>query len=149
MWSSTLAAILVTAGSLVGTAGCIAEDTETSTSAQFTIWCKVTRAGVPVNNLYVEFQSEKYDYDGGLDDASVITLGKTTASFDPAHPGSASFMVGYTLHQRGQDAEKAYFTCSAVVPGSGSAVQSEFETSYDEMAISGGTVERELLLAVP
>lgn len=150
MGSSSVAVTLLAAGAiLIGTPGCIPEDTESSATAQFTIWCKVTQTGVPVNNQYVDFRSEKYGYDGGLDEDSMITLGKTTASFDPAHPGSASFLVGYTLHQRGQDAETAYFTCSAVVPGAGSSVQSELEMGYAEMATSAGTIERELVLAVP
>lgn len=128
-------------------AACVVEE-ERSATAEFTIWCQVLdRAGAPVIGQYVGFESIKYTYDGGIDEDSRITLGEATSSLDPAHPGAASFEVGYTLHARDDDQEVAEFACTVALPGGGD-VHAGLEIGFGT-ALMHPTIERELILQLP
>ena len=128
-------------------AGCLVE--ETSATAEFTVWCRVLDgAGTPVNGQLVGFESAKYAYDGALDDSSLVTLGETTSSLAPGHLGSASFVVTYTLHARGDEHEVADFACMTTPPGGGSDVHAGFEVDYENV-VTHVAIERELILRLP
>ncbi|MCE9577049.1 MAG: hypothetical protein K8W52_28135 [Deltaproteobacteria bacterium] len=128
-------------------AACVVED-ERSATAQFTIWCQVNDgAGAPVNAQYVAFESVKYTYGGEVDESSRITLGEATTSQNVAHPGSAAFEVGYTLHARDDEQEVAEFACAVALPGGGD-VQAAVEVDFSNVLMHP-TIERELHLQLP
>ncbi|MCC6995988.1 MAG: hypothetical protein IT370_15370 [Deltaproteobacteria bacterium] len=137
---------LAAAGLALGS--CIEEAEEKSATAQFTVWCRVRdAAGAPVNGKFVSFSSAKYDYDGLIIEHSVFESGKTTTSLDPSHPGAVSFQVGYTLHQKGDEAETAEFVCSVPGPG-GADIEAGFTANYEIVRLSA-LIEHELTLQLP
>ena len=113
------------------------------------VWCRVLDAsGVLVNGKFVSFSSAKYDYDGVIIDHSVFESGKTTTSLDPSHPGAVSFQVGYTLHQKGNEAETAEFVCSVPSPGGGADIEAGFTADYENARLSP-LIEHQLTLRLP
>ncbi len=149
MRTSTGLAFIVVLAAGLALGSCVEEAQEKSASAQFTVWCRVLDAGgAPVNGKFVSFSSAKYDYDGFIIDHSVFDSGKTTTSLDPSHPGAVSFQVGYTLHQKGDEAETAEFACSVPRPGGGADIEAGFTASYENVLLSA-VIERELTLRLP
>ncbi|MBK9036107.1 MAG: hypothetical protein IPL61_33505 [Myxococcales bacterium] len=143
--------LLLTAFTLLGAtaAGCV-RDEERQVSVTFHVWCQVvTPGGTPVDGQLVTFAAIKVGYDGAIDPSSPVDLGEATMSGDPAHPGSATFELGYTLHQLGDDQEYAALACTTIVPGADNDVHVGFEYTFEQARAAPTMVERTLILRLP
>ena len=141
---------LVAAAWGLGATGCFLPE-EASTTATFQVWCQTMSAGYqPVVGVWVDFAAARYDYDGVQDPDTLVTSTGATASYDPLHPGMASFAAGFTLDRRGDHEEFAVFTCSTLVGGAGGTVVSESDyRTYSEVVLAGMDVDVVIVLDLP
>jgi len=115
-------------------------------TANFVITCTLADgAGNPLDQRVMRFTSYKLDYDGhGLPD-TMFDLNEDTRLQDSG-PAIADFTVGYTLHRRGDQEERASFKCS-YGPGSGGLyAEQTTSVSFTQAKASGGYVMRTLSL---
>jgi len=142
---------LIAAACALGAAACILPEDELSTTATFHVWCQTVSPTLqPIVGVWVNLSASKYDYGGAQDPDTVITSGEATASYDPLHPGTASFVVGYTLHRKGDDEERAEFTCSTLVGGAGGSLVSESDyRGYSEVVLEGTEIDVAMVLGLP
>jgi len=142
---------LVAVACALGSAACILPEDETAVSATFNVWCQILSPNLqPVDGIWISLSASKYDYNGDQDADSVITNGEASSSYDPLHPGTASFVVGYNLHRKGDSEEYAAFTCSTLVAGAGGTLVSESDSrSYSEVEAEGSLIDVQIVMALP
>jgi hypothetical protein len=129
---------LVAVACALGAVTCLLPD-EVSTTATFHVWCQTRSASYqPVVGTPVDFATARYDYDGVQDRETLITSAGVTASYDPLHPGMASFVVSFALLRHGDLEEFAVFTCSTLAGGTGGTMVSKSDyRTYSEVVLAG------------
>lgn len=119
---------------------------EESASATFNIVCTLSdTAGAPLSGRVMRLRAYKMDYSDSAESDSLFNLSEDTRTEGTA--ALADFTVGYTLHKRGEDSERASFTCTYGAGDPGTSYASESTSvGYEEVAGSGGVVSRRLNL---
>jgi hypothetical protein len=115
-------------------------------TANFTITCTLADgAGKPLDQRVMRFVSYKMDYDDNGLKSTMFDLNEDTR-LQESGPAIADFTVGYTLHQRGEQEERASFRCS-YGPGSGGLyAQETTSVTFSQAKAEGGYVLRTLNL---